>query len=67
MIQNEIENLGLVEYSVDLNLPFLVEKGQRVKVGDRLCEGSVDLKKLLEVSGISVVRNYIVQEVQKVY
>lgn len=60
-------NIDVREYSIDLNLPILVEKGQKVEFGDRLCDGGVDLKKLLEVSGIDAVRNYIVQEIQKVY
>lgn len=55
------------EYSIDLNLPLFVSKGQIVKFGERLCDGGVDLKKLLEVSGIEAVRSYIVQEIQKVY
>ncbi|CBY93478.1 DNA-directed RNA polymerase beta' subunit [Mycoplasma haemofelis str. Langford 1] len=55
------------EYNCDLNLPILVKKGQKINFGDRICDGSVDLKKLLEVSGVEAVRQYIVQEIWKVY
>ncbi|GCE63334.1 DNA-directed RNA polymerase subunit beta' [Candidatus Mycoplasma haematohominis] len=63
-VKNDIDTR---EYAIDLNLPVLVEVGQRVELGQRLCDGCVDLKKLLEVLGIDAVRSYIVQEVQKVY
>lgn len=62
-----VNDINRREYSVDLNLPVLVKKGQKVKFGDKLCGGSIDLKKLLEVSGIEAVRQYIVQEILKVY
>lgn len=60
-------NIDERKYSIDLNLPILVKVGQKVSLGQQLCDGCVDLKKLLEVLGIDAVRSYIVQEVQKVY
>ncbi|MDR1795229.1 MAG: DNA-directed RNA polymerase subunit beta' [Erysipelotrichaceae bacterium] len=41
--------------------------GTEVKAGDKLTEGQVDPKELLEVAGMLDVQNYILKEVQKVY
>ena len=44
-----------------------VEKGDKVKAGDRLTEGSISPKELLAVTDPNTVQQYILKEVQKVY
>ena len=44
-----------------------VEKGDKVKAGDKLTEGSISPKELLAVTDPSTVQEYILKEVQKVY
>jgi DNA-directed RNA polymerase subunit beta' len=44
-----------------------VEKGDKVKAGDQLTEGSVSPKELLAVTDPNTVQQYILKEVQKVY
>ena len=44
-----------------------VEKGDTVKAGDQLTEGSVSPKELLAVTDPNTVQQYILKEVQKVY
>ncbi|MDE5949274.1 MAG: DNA-directed RNA polymerase subunit beta' [Malacoplasma sp.] len=56
-----------VQYKVPFDEQLRVEEGQKVKPGDKITEGSIDVKELLKVAGIEVVRNYIIKEVQKVY
>ncbi|MDO4940891.1 MAG: DNA-directed RNA polymerase subunit beta' [Erysipelotrichaceae bacterium] len=41
--------------------------GTKVKAGDKLTEGNVDPKELLEIAGVQAVQNYILKEVKKVY
>ena len=41
--------------------------GTKVKAGDKLTEGNVDPKELIEVAGVLAVENYILREVKKVY
>ncbi|MBQ0036362.1 MAG: DNA-directed RNA polymerase subunit beta' [Firmicutes bacterium] len=41
--------------------------GSKVKAGDKLTEGNVDPKELLEIAGVQAVQNYILKEVKKVY
>lgn len=41
--------------------------GTQVTAGDKLTEGQVNPKELLEVAGVAEVQNYILKEVQKVY
>ncbi len=38
-----------------------------VKAGDKLTEGNIDPKELLQIAGVQAVQNYILQEVRKVY
>ena len=44
-----------------------VKVGDHVLAGDKLTEGAIAPKKLLEVSSNTVVENYILSEIQKVY
>ena len=41
--------------------------GSKVNVGDKLTEGHIDPKELIEVAGVQAVQNYILKEVKKVY
>ncbi|MGL5541093.1 MAG: DNA-directed RNA polymerase subunit beta' [Erysipelotrichaceae bacterium] len=41
--------------------------GSSVKAGDKLTEGQVNPKELLEVAGVTEVQKYILKEVKKVY
>ena len=41
--------------------------GSKIKQGDKLTEGNVDPKELLEIAGVGAVQNYILKEVKKVY
>ena len=46
---------------------LLVEVGEEVNPGDRLTEGSIEPKGLLEVAGLDRTQEYLLKEVQKVY
>jgi DNA-directed RNA polymerase subunit beta' len=54
-------------YSVPFNSIFRVKVGEKVVIGDKITEGSIDINKLLRIGGIEAVRNYMIKEVQKVY
>ena len=41
--------------------------GSKVKAGDKLTEGNIDPKELIEIAGVQAVQNYILKEVKKVY
>jgi len=57
----------IVEYRVPKNLALWVEKGETVKKGQQLCEGSINLKELFKVTGKEETQKYIVKEIQKIY
>jgi DNA-directed RNA polymerase subunit beta' len=46
---------------------LIVEKGQKVKAGDKLTEGNINPKELLAVTDPITVQEYILKEIQKVY
>ncbi len=51
-------------------LPYaslLVTDGQMIKQGDRLTPGAMSPHDVLRICGLSACRNYLIQEVQKVY
>ncbi|MCD6429123.1 DNA-directed RNA polymerase subunit beta' [bacterium] len=57
----------IVEYKIpDKNL-LLVKKGDKVKKGQQLIEGSIDPKKLYKLVGRTFTQTYLVDEVQKIY
>ncbi len=63
-IKNDIEEKS---YETNSNVQPRVEKGDAVKSGDQLTDGTIDPKELLRVTNMETVQNYILQEVQRVY
>ena len=59
--------IKVVEYPAPRNVTLYVEAGQKVKKGDQLFEGSVDLKELFLLKGTEVTQKYIIDQVQKIY
>ena len=56
-----------LEYVVPAATTLWVKKGDHVLKGQQLCEGSLDLKKLLKIAGEKACQQYILREVKKVY
>lgn len=54
-------------YQVSSSVNLLVKDGGHVKVGDQLCEGSVDPKKVLRITNRRNTQLYLVEQVQEVY
>ena len=63
-ITNELESKT---YLAKKNDKLRVTAGKEIHVGDKITEGSIDPKELLEVADSHAVENYILKEVQKVY
>jgi len=57
----------LVEYVVPEITTLWVKKDDHVSKGMQLCEGSLDLKKLLKIAGEKACQQYILKEVKRVY
>jgi len=57
----------LVEYVIPELATLWVKTGDKVKKGDQLCEGNIDLKKLFKVLGKDACQEYILKEIKKVY
>jgi len=55
------------EYIIPRGFAIWVKDGEEVKAGDQLTEGSMDLKHLFELKGMSETQKYIVREIQYVY
>lgn len=54
-------------YKVPFDAYLRVKVHDKVVAGSKINEGSINVKELLKVAGIKVVRDYIIKEVQKVY
>lgn len=63
-IKGELEEKS---YLTNYGATARVKVGDHVANGQKLTEGAIDPKQLLEVSDITAVENYILKEVQKVY
>ncbi|MBI3305175.1 DNA-directed RNA polymerase subunit beta' [Candidatus Parcubacteria bacterium] len=58
---------GSQAYTLPPRTPAWVAAGDLVGAGTQLCEGHVDLKDLMRVTGPAAVQRYIVREVQRIY
>lgn len=63
-VKGELEEKS---YLTNYGATARVKVGDHVANGQKLTEGAIDPKQLLEVSDITAVENYILKEVQKVY
>jgi len=57
----------IIEIKVPSTSAILVKKGEEVKPGQQLFEGSLDLKELFKYAGKKEAQSYITKEVQKIY
>ncbi|MFH1193110.1 MAG: DNA-directed RNA polymerase subunit beta' [Candidatus Jorgensenbacteria bacterium] len=55
------------EYLLPAGATLFVKEGDKVKKGDVLSEGSLDLRELLVYRGLDALEHYIVNEVQSIY
>ncbi|MCL4404280.1 DNA-directed RNA polymerase subunit beta' [Patescibacteria group bacterium] len=58
---------SMAEYLVPANATILVEVGDKVKRGDQMYSGPLDIKEVLAYRGVDAVIHYIVNEVQRIY
>ncbi len=63
-VTNDLEERS---YLTNFGARLRVKKGDFIKNGGKITEGAISPKKLLEVSDVNSVQNYIIKEVQKVY
>jgi len=55
------------EYQVPYRKYLTVHDGQKVKAGDKLCEGQVDPHDILKIKGVLAAQQYLLNEIQEVY
>jgi len=56
-----------IAYKVPVGRVIWVKKGDKVKKGQALCEGSLDLRKLFKITNKSETERYILRAIQKIY
>jgi DNA-directed RNA polymerase subunit beta' len=61
------QEVGRVEVSIPLGANIIVEDKELVQPGRPITDGSMNPHDLLEISGIEAVREFLVDEVQRVY
>jgi DNA-directed RNA polymerase subunit beta' len=65
IIKNDHDDVR--EYLIPLGKHLRVHEGDRVKAGDRLCEGAIDPHDILRILGENAVQEYMLDEIQAVY
>ena len=55
------------EYFVPLASSLMIEDGEQVSAGTQLCEGHLDPKEILKVSGLVEAQQYLIDQIQHVY
>ncbi|MDI6591344.1 MAG: DNA-directed RNA polymerase subunit beta' [Patescibacteria group bacterium] len=66
-IKSENPKSKIVEYKIPEGTAIWIKSGDRVKPGQQLCEGSLDLHELYKVAGRELTQRYIVNEIQRIY
>ncbi|MBN2543482.1 DNA-directed RNA polymerase subunit beta' [bacterium] len=56
-----------VTYSIRTGRHILVQEGDSVRAGDRLCDGPIDPHDILRIKGDNAARDYLLNEIQEVY
>lgn len=56
-----------LEYSIPFGRKLMVEKGDSVRKGDKLCEGDIDVDELMAIAGPARAQDYIVAAVKEIY
>ena len=64
VVANEFDTMT---YKPIFGSKILVKVGDELKAGDKITEGSISPKELLDVAGAEAVQNYILTEVNKIY
>jgi len=64
VVANEFDTMT---YKPIYGSKIIVKVGDELKAGDKITEGSISPKELLDVAGAEVVQNYILTEVNKIY
>ena len=54
-------------YKIPYGKHILVHEGDYIFAGDRLCEGAVSPRDILNISGATKVQNYLLNSIQEVY
>ena len=54
-------------YNIPPDLRLIVEKGQKIRAGERLTVGFIDPHDILKIQGIKAVQEYLLKEIQAVY
>ncbi len=66
-IKIEYQTTKIKEFVVPKGMSILVKDGDKVKKGDQLTDGSMDLKQLFSLRGRLETQKYIIKEIQTVY
>jgi DNA-directed RNA polymerase subunit beta' len=61
------EKTEIIEYKVPSQVAIWVKPNDKIKKGDQLYEGSVDLKELFKLTGKEKTWRYIIKEIQRIY
>ncbi|HRU01872.1 MAG TPA: DNA-directed RNA polymerase subunit beta', partial [Victivallales bacterium] len=67
LIIRDTDNNQTEEHLIPTNKHITVSKGDMVKKGQKLTEGAIDPKELLEICGAQELQEYLLNEVQLVY
>jgi DNA-directed RNA polymerase subunit beta' len=57
----------VLEFNTEPGMGLLIKKGDRITRGQAISEGPLDLQNLLDIGGIDVLQQYIIEELNEIY
>ncbi|PWU23301.1 DNA-directed RNA polymerase subunit beta' [Candidatus Cerribacteria bacterium 'Amazon FNV 2010 28 9'] len=55
------------DYTIPMTSPLMVGEGDLIPAGTQLASGALDVKEVLEIRGLRLAQEYLIDEIQKVY
>ncbi|RLC39873.1 MAG: DNA-directed RNA polymerase subunit beta' [Candidatus Nealsonbacteria bacterium] len=65
--RNPKKKSEIIQYKVPPESQIFVKKGDKLKAGQPLSEGSLELRRLFRITSLQETQRYILKEVQKIY
>ena len=56
-----------LEYKIPPKMAIWVKEGQKIKKGQQLSEGRLDLKELFKIRGEEEIQRHVIKEIQRIY
>lgn len=59
--------IEIEEHDIRPGFSLKVKKGNRIQIGDPICEGPLELSQIIDLKGVGAVQEYIIEQLNDIY